>query len=162
MHAFGGRGEGEINVIDVISVIGTAVSVIAAIFSFIQAIKAKKEKSESQKIKEYIIEKYANYNDSQLRIEIVNVLKDLSKIRKKPFEQNPLTTGRKIFDDISQLLIKIQSQKIYETEVITNSVNACNLIITNLDKTTFSEQMSDLIGHLSDIARHIDNSIRSV
>ncbi|NLM00705.1 MAG: hypothetical protein GX220_04550 [Treponema sp.] len=148
--------------IDVLSVIGTAVSVIAAIFSFIQATKSKKEKSESQKIKEYIIEKYANYNDSQLRIEIVHVLKDLSKIRKKPFEQNPLTTGRKIFDDISQLLIKIQSQKIYETEVITNSVNACNLIITNLDKTTFSEQMSDLIGHLSDIARHIDNSIRSV
>lgn len=148
--------------IDVISIIGTVVSVIAAIFSFIQAIKAKKEKSESQKIKEYIIEKYANYNDSQLRIEIVNVLRDLSKIRKKAFEQNPLTTGRKLFDDISQLLIKIQSQKIYETEAITNSVKACNLIIDNLNKTKFSEQMSDLIGHLSDIARHIDNSIRSV
>ena len=148
--------------IDTISVIGSIVSIVAAGFSCCQAINARKEKSEAQKIKDYIIEKYANYNNSQVRNEIVSILKELSKNRNKPFDQNPLTTGRRLFNDISQLLIKIRSQQLYESEQINKSVNECNLIISKFDKHKFSEQISDLIGHLSDIARHIDNSIRSV
>ena len=156
------KNKGDINVIDTISVIGSIVSIVAAGFSCCQAINARKEKSEAQKIKDYIIEKYANYNNSQVRNEIVSILKELSKNRNKPFDQNPLTTGRRLFNDISQLLIKIRSQQLYESEQINKSVNECNLIISKFDKHKFSEQMSDLIGYLSDIARHIDNSIRSV
>lgn len=148
--------------IDIISIVTSAVSIISAIVSVIHAFKAKKEKKEAQKIKEYIFEKYDNYNDSQLRVEIINLSNDLSKIREKSLEKNPLTTGRNLFDDISELLIKLQSQKIYEIESITNSVKECRLIIANLDKSRCNEQISDLIGHLTGIARHIDKSIRSI
>ena len=72
---------------EIIGLIGSVVSIGSAIFAFIQAKIAKAEKKEAVKVKEEIITRYANYNDSQLRSKIEGVLRQLNTARGKKIYQ---------------------------------------------------------------------------
>jgi len=148
------------SITDFVTWIGTGVSVFAAVFSLIQARNARKSKNDAEKLKNYLIEKYTNYNDSQLRTKIIIILDQICRNRAKSFSQNPLAKKGKLYTELSALLIEIRSQKIYEIEIITENINRCEAILSNFDEVKYSDQMSDIIGSLTNIARHIDVSIR--
>jgi len=77
------------SITDFVTWIGTGVSVFAAVFSLIQARNARKSKNDAEKLKNYLIEKYTNYNDSQLRTKIIIILDQICRNRAKSFSQNP-------------------------------------------------------------------------
>mgnify|MGYP001450505020 CR=1 FL=1 len=143
---------------DILTWIGTTVSILAALFSLWQALKAKKE---SEKIKNYIIEKYSNYENAQLRTEINLALQELNKIKYKIFNQLQTTSGGKKFEVIENLIIKTKSQKIYEILEVKNSIDLCTKILNILNANKFKEQISELISCLANISRYIDKTVRS-
>lgn len=143
-----------------ISNIAAAISILSAIFSFFQAYKAKKQKSDIERIKNLINEKFTVYINTQLLTDIRSILEELNKNRKKPFDNNPLMISQKLYKSVSLLLITIRSQGIYEEPDIKEAVSKSEQIIKSLNATDFSNQISDLLGYLSDIARHIDVSQR--
>ena len=68
--------------------------------------------------------------------------------------------SRKLYKSVSLLLVNIRSQKIYEEPDIKKAITKSEQIIKNLNEKDFSDQISELLGYLSDIARHIDISQR--
>lgn len=146
----------------IISNIAAILSIISAIISFIQVVKAKKIKKETERIKNIINEKFNVYINSQLLTDIHNILGELNKNRKKPFNNNPLMISQKLYNSVSFLLVTIRSQGIYEEAEVKKAVSKCEQIIKNLNAQDFTNQISDLLGNLSDIARYIDVSQRRI
>ena len=144
----------------IISDVAAVFSILAAIFSFYQAYKAKKQRAETEKVKDYVVERFSIYIESRLCSEIHSIQEELNKNRKKPFNNNPLMISRKLYNSVSLLLVNIRSQKIYEESDVKKAVKKSEQIVKNLNEKKFSDQISDLLGCLSDIARHIDVSQR--
>ncbi len=147
-----------------ISLIGTLVSIGSAIFALFQARNAKlekkeaaKEKNEVIKVKEEIIKKWTNYNDSQLRTKIETTLRNLNKTRNTK-DIDELKIGKDEYGEVTELLIFIRGQKIFEESEVKQNVENCEQIT---QKNEFNrESISKLIRHLADIQRFIDKSIR--
>lgn len=144
----------------IISNIAAIISILSAIVSVYQAYKAKQQRTETEKVKDFVIEKFTVYIESKLLSEIHSIQEELNKNRKKPFTNNPLMISQKLYNSVSLLLLNIRSQKIYEEPDIKEAITKSEEIIKNLNEKDFSDQISDLLGCLSDIARHIDISQR--
>ena len=89
----------------VISNIAAVISILSAIVSVYQAYKAKQQRTETEKIKDFVIEKFIVYIDSKLLTEIRSIQEELNKNRKKPFTNNPLMISRKLYKSVSLLLV---------------------------------------------------------
>ena len=134
-----------------LGLLGTAVSIGSALFSLIQANKAKK-------VKEDIIKKYANYNDSELRSKIDSVLRQLNTFRgRKNFDETN-KIGKNEYSVVTELLIAIRGQKIFDEPEIQKYVTDSEQITQTNDFDT--ESIQTLICNLADIQRFIDKSIR--
>ena len=143
---------------NLVGIIGTLISIGSAIFSLIQAKKANQEKKEAIKVKEDIIKRYTDYNDSQLRTKIESVLRNLNGFRGRKNIEDSSKIGKNEYSDVTELLILIRSQKIFEEQEIKENVEACEKITQSND---FNQQsISELINRLANIQRFIDKSIK--
>ena len=106
---------------NLVGIIGTLISIGSAIFSLIQAKKANQEKKEAIKVKEDIIKRYTDYNDSQLRTKIESVLRNLNGFRGRKNIEDSSKIGKNEYSDVTELLILIRSQKIFEQNFRTAS-----------------------------------------
>ena len=66
----------------VISNIAAVISILSAIVSVYQAYKAKQQRTETEKIKDFVIEKFTVYIDSKLLTEVRSIQEELNKNRK--------------------------------------------------------------------------------
>ncbi len=147
---------------EIVTDVASFFSILSAIFAFWQAYQARKQKNEVEKIKDSLIKHFTVYTDTKLLYKIFSVRDELNKNRLKPFNNNPLMIGKKLNNSISGLLSDIRGQSIYDEANIKKAVNQSESIIKNLNAEDFSNQISDLVANLSDIARYIDTEQRRI
>ena len=107
---------------DILTWIGTVISVLSAVFSIFQAIKAKKAKTQAENIKNYLIEKYSNYEEAQIKSEISQLLIRLNRITTQTFDF-VLNDHKEVFENCLNLTHKIMGLELYEKDDIKSYID---------------------------------------
>ncbi|TGL23071.1 hypothetical protein EHQ46_06020 [Leptospira yanagawae] len=145
-----------------VGIIGTIFSILGAAISIHQAKKASNEKMESEKIKNYLIEKFDNYRDSQLRQEINSTIDKLSDLKYQTTElySLPADAISNNLKSVSDLINKILSQKIFDEPEIKKNITKAQKIVDEFNINNYRMLISPLINYLSNVSRNIDIKIR--
>ncbi|TGM58569.1 hypothetical protein [Leptospira adleri] len=146
----------------IIGIIGTIASLVGAFISWNEARKAKNEKNEVIKIKNYMVERYDQYEDTKLRAKIIAILQGLGQLKNK----NPgnLLLGKNIKTDLQEcesLLHEIMTLKIYEISDIKNNVSESLDFLNLINITNYGSSIDKIIYNLANISRKIDIRIKS-
>lgn len=136
---------------NVVSLIGTVVSIGSAVFGYIQARKARQSKTEAEKVKDYLQEKYSNYEYSQLRTEINLLNKALSSNTTKN------NIGNKLSNEATSLITKIKSSTLYNNKKVSAAIQICE---NALNSSSWPANASTLLDNFAAISRFIDTKIR--
>jgi len=143
---------------EIVGLVGSIVSIMSAFFAGISWYKARKNKSEAEKIKDEIFRKFNSLNDIQLMQEINLTIKNVNDRTFGPNKERD-SLGKEGFNDVYQLLSKIQSQIIYNNPDVSKNVRNCQKLLSN--NKLSDDEISKLTGFLSNISRKIDNQERS-
>lgn len=143
---------------EIVGLISSILSIISAIFAGFSWFKSRKNKNETEKIRSEIFKKFHSLNDVKLMQEINLTIKNVND---RIFGLNKIrdNIGKEGFNDVHQLLSKIQSQIIYNNIDVANNVKKCKKLLTN--KNLCDNDISKLTEYLSNISRIIDNQERS-
>jgi hypothetical protein len=143
---------------DILTIIGVLLSLIGAGISIYQAYKSSQSKNEAEKVKDYLIEKFDNYENSQLRSEIRNANQIISDIKSRSLYNE---TSERDMGKIELLLTTIMSQKIYETGKVKESIDNCHKLLQKITNDNFKTVLSRINSQLANVSREIDKTIRS-
>lgn len=144
---------------EIVGLISSILSIISAIFAGFSWFKSRKNKNETEKIRSEIFKKFHSLNDVKLMQEINLTIKNVND---RIFGLNKIrdNIGKEGFNDVHQLLSKIQSQIIYNNVDVANNVKKSKRLLKN-DKIC-DDDVSKLTEYLSNISRIIDSQERSL
>ena len=144
---------------EIVGLISSILSIISAIFAGFSWFKSRKNKNETEKIRSEIFKKFHSLNDVKLMQEINLIIKNVNdRIFGHNKERDNI--GKEGFNDVHQLLSKIQSQIIYNYVDVANNVKKSKRLLKN-DKIC-DDDVSKLTEYLSNISRIIDSQERSL
>lgn len=144
---------------EIVGLISSILSIISAIFAGFSWFKSRKNKNETEKIRSEIFKKFHSLNDVKLMQEINLTIKNVND-RIFGLNKKRDNIGKEGFNDVHQLLSKIQSQIIYNNVDVANNVKKSKRLLKN-DKIC-DDDVSKLTEYLSNISRIIDSQERSL
>lgn len=144
---------------EIVGLISSILSIISAIFAGFSWFKSRKNKNETEKIRSEIFKKFHSLNDVKLMQEINLTIKNVND-RIFGLNKKRDNIGKEGFNDVHQLLSKIQSQIIYNNIDVANNVKKSKRLLKN-DKIC-DDDVSKLTEYLSNISRIIDSQERSL
>lgn len=144
---------------EIVGLISSILSIVSAIFAGFSWFKSRKNKNETEKIRSEIFKKFHSLNDVKLMQEINLTIKNVND-RIFGLNKKRDNIGKEGFNDVHQLLSKIQSQIIYNNIDVANNVKKSKRLLKN-DKIC-DDDVSKLTEYLSNISRIIDSQERSL